>query len=239
MTQVWEREDLDPYERLVMLSLADHANDDGVCYPSIARLCKRTGMKERGVQTVIKRLVSKGFISIEMQAGKKGANLYTVRSTPAPDAPPHDMPPASHVDAPPHPMRSTPAPDAPEPSITTNEPSDPPVGPPDDAKPVKARLPDDWTPDDDCLAYAHSLQLHDSEIREIADDFHAYWTDRTDSGGRKSQRGWRQAWRNRCRDVAPKFKRNRVVAGNSGPSGYGQSGSIASIAARRRASGAV
>ena len=81
MSVVWERQDLDPYERLVMLSLADHADDDGHCYPSIARLCQRTGMKERGVQTVVKRLAARGLIVIEANAGRRGANLYTVRAT--------------------------------------------------------------------------------------------------------------------------------------------------------------
>ncbi|HRO13303.1 helix-turn-helix domain-containing protein [Amaricoccus sp.] len=38
MSAVWERLELDPYERLVSLSLADHADDDGLCYPSVARL---------------------------------------------------------------------------------------------------------------------------------------------------------------------------------------------------------
>ena len=56
MSAVWESTTLDPFERLVLLSLADHADDEGHCYPSIARLCRRTGMKERGVQNVIRRL---------------------------------------------------------------------------------------------------------------------------------------------------------------------------------------
>lgn len=117
MSLVWEDPDFDPYERLVMLSLADHANDDGLCYPSIARLCQRTGMKERGVQTVIKRLVEKGRITVTRGAGKRGSNLFTIRSTPAPDAPPHRMHPAPDAPNPRTGCGSTPAPDAPKPSL--------------------------------------------------------------------------------------------------------------------------
>ncbi len=114
MGEVWKRTDLDPYERLVMLSLADHADDEGSCYPSIARLCARTGMKERGVQVVLKRLAAKGFVSVRIGEGRKGSNVYTVHPTPAPDAPrtgctPQDMhpapgaeTPAPHVAEPPH-----------------------------------------------------------------------------------------------------------------------------------------
>lgn len=87
----------------------------------------------------------------------------------------------------------------------------PPVSPP---KPEKARLPEGWVPTDAMVNYAHSQQLNDPEIQEIADDFHAYWSDRTDAQGRKSERGWEQTWRNRIRDVGWKFKRNR----QSGPS---------------------
>ena len=129
MALVWERPDLDPYERLMMLSLADHADDEGVCFPSIARLCARTGMKERGAQTVLKRLAEKGHLRVEMNAGRKGTNRYIITLTPAPDAPRTRCTPAQDApitpapdagasDAPPHSTAKTPAPDAPEPSRT-------------------------------------------------------------------------------------------------------------------------
>lgn len=125
---------------------------------------------------------------------------------------------------------------------TTSEPSfnqDTNVSLPADTseKPRKARLPEDWAPSDEDVEYALSQKLNQDEIQEIADDFHVYWTDRTDAGGRKSQRGWRQAWRNRIRDQAPKFIRNRRMAGQAGPGGYGQGRSLASIAARRSLEG--
>ncbi|WP_371932199.1 helix-turn-helix domain-containing protein, partial [Mameliella sp. MMSF_3537] len=102
MSLVWERDDLDPYEKLVLLAMADHADDDGRCYPSIRRLCERTGMKERGTRNVIVRLCDKGLLTVDYGAGRAGSNLYTVVttprtgcSTPAPDAPPSSgTPPA-------------------------------------------------------------------------------------------------------------------------------------------------
>jgi hypothetical protein len=108
MSLVWENETLDPYERLVMLSLADHSNDEGMCYPSIRRLCARTGMKERGVQNVVKRLTEAGYITVEMNKGRAGSNLYRVNATPATNAPQQEMHPAS---------------DAPKPLRTIKEPS--------------------------------------------------------------------------------------------------------------------
>lgn len=98
MAAVWECEALDQSERLVMLALADHSDDDGRCYPSISRLCKRTSMTDRGVQKVIARLVEKGFVSIVQNGGRGGANLYLVSATPtvpvvavAPDASSRDV----------------------------------------------------------------------------------------------------------------------------------------------------
>ena len=80
---------------------------------------------------------------------------------------------------------------------------------PEDAKPKKVKLPSGWVPSDDDHAFALSLNLLPAEIEEIANDFHGYWTERTDANSRKTGRGWAQAWRNRCRDVAPQFIRNR------------------------------
>ncbi len=43
MTEVWAEAQVKPHELLVLLCLADHADDYGdSCYPSIARLAKRT-----------------------------------------------------------------------------------------------------------------------------------------------------------------------------------------------------
>lgn len=124
MAIVWARKDLDPYERLVMLSLADHADDEGYCFPSIRRLCDRTGMKERGLQGVLKRLTNRGDIRIEIGGGRSGTNRYQIVNNPAPGAPPHDTHPRTGRTTPPHPITENPAPGAPKPSRTTSEPSE-------------------------------------------------------------------------------------------------------------------
>jgi hypothetical protein len=129
MSAVWECEGLDATERLVMLSLADHADDEGRCYPSIARLCRRTSMSDRGVQKVIGRLVERGFITVKPSAGQGGANLYTL-ATPEPGSPPNPVHPPNVVHhtprttftTPPNPVPVTPEPGSPKPSRTIIEP---------------------------------------------------------------------------------------------------------------------
>jgi hypothetical protein len=141
----------------------------------------------------------------------------------------------------PHMDAINPAPHAPEPSYNHQEPSycDNARAEQDKPLPKKVRIPQDWVPSDEDVEYAISLQLTRDEIKEIADDFHAYWSDRTDASGRKSERGWRQTWRNRVRDQAPRYIRNRRMAGGQGTNGYGQGSSIASIVARRRLEGKI
>lgn len=120
MTAVFDG-DLAPMKRLIMLALADHADDEGKCFPSISRLCQRTGMSERAVQKNIGELIETGHIERRMNEGRKGSNLYIL--TPAPDAPPHEVHPAPDAPNPRTTCTLTPAPRAPEPSKNHQEPS--------------------------------------------------------------------------------------------------------------------
>jgi len=125
--------DLDPYERLVMLALADRADEKtGACYPSTADICARTGMKDRGVQNVVKRLIELGVLSVVWGGGRHQRNTYTIKLNTAPDAVYFEKPrtgnTVSHAETPhampetPHPTTLNTAPDAGEPPITTIEP---------------------------------------------------------------------------------------------------------------------
>lgn len=129
MSAVFESETLGPTERLVMLALADHADDAGRCYPSIARICQRTGLSERAIQMNVKKLSASGHLTVVKGGGKANTNIYIVNPNPAPDAPfcktkprtrctPQEMHPAPDAPQTPHLVRPNPAPDAPEPSGT-------------------------------------------------------------------------------------------------------------------------
>ncbi len=100
--------DLAPTPRFVLLALADHADAAGRCYPSIARLAQRTGLSPRSIQTSNKKLQAKGYIDVEMNAGKRGTNVYVLRLTPAGSASPQEIHPAR--DSPPPPQKLHPLP---------------------------------------------------------------------------------------------------------------------------------
>ncbi|MEQ8254805.1 MAG: helix-turn-helix domain-containing protein [Roseovarius confluentis] len=126
-SKVWEDEDLCPNEKLVLGSLADHADDQGFCYPSVARLVKRTGYSARTVQKTIKDLHAAGKLRVDKNAGPRGCNLFVVYPSkettsevnsaplelhPAGSAPPQEMQAPLQI------LRPTPAETAPEPSGT-------------------------------------------------------------------------------------------------------------------------
>lgn len=94
MSWIWENTKAEGSELLVLLALADHAGDDGRCYPSMTRIAARARLSLRGAQTAIRALEGKGAIKTDLNAGPKGCNRYTVRmGTPATSAPRTDCTP--------------------------------------------------------------------------------------------------------------------------------------------------
>lgn len=69
MTSAWEV-NLPDSEKLVLLALADWANDDGACWPSMAKLATKCSKSDRTVQTAIKALVAGGHLTRIEVVGK-------------------------------------------------------------------------------------------------------------------------------------------------------------------------
>lgn len=109
MAQVWELP-LPPMEKLVLLALADCANDEGQCWPSATTLARKTGEGERTVRRAVQALIAKKFLEQRQRSGTSA--VYTVHpcqsGTPARAAPLPDGP-------------ETPAAEAPKPSGTVIE----------------------------------------------------------------------------------------------------------------------
>ena len=124
MAAVFESTTLGPTERLVMLALADHADDAGRCYPAMGRLCQRTGLSDRAIQKNVKALVEAGYLTVAQNAGQGGANVYIVHPTPEPRSPRNDVHPRTTFTTPPNVVRQTPERRSDKPSRTIIEPSD-------------------------------------------------------------------------------------------------------------------
>lgn len=55
LSQCWPLQ-CSPTAKLVLISLADQANDDGFCWPSVESMIVRTGLSERAIQGALKGL---------------------------------------------------------------------------------------------------------------------------------------------------------------------------------------
>jgi hypothetical protein len=146
MTLVWALE-LPDSEKIVLLALADCANDEGHCWPGMTSLSLKCSKSERTIQGAIKGLCDKGHLTRSEVIGK-GCN-YTVhprsRCAPAEISPPQPLP------KPPQPLRPTPAAAAPKPSENHKQPS---------LTKTAHELPIDWEP----------LQFSEgSESRKVVD----------------------------------------------------------------------
>ena len=75
--RVWES-DLAGSDLLLMLALADHADDEGVCWPSVPKVAVKARMSERTAQRSIARLSAAGLLAVDRAAAPGGANRYTV-----------------------------------------------------------------------------------------------------------------------------------------------------------------
>ena len=144
ISAVFDNRNLGPTERLIMLALADHADDSGRCYPSVQRIAQRTGLSLRAVQINIRKLEAQGFVRV-VTSGRRGrANDYFINLNPASavsdrdsaaarDASCRRCTPASDAPSPPQEIRPPSARDAPQPSSTINSTvrGNPLDGPPD------------------------------------------------------------------------------------------------------------
>lgn len=116
MSQVWDSDLTDIYEASVLLALANHADDDGRCYPSMARVAKLARCSVRKAQVVTKALAERGYLRVEPNSGPRGCNTYFLTLTPARGAPPQGVHPRTSQQKPPHVTTPPPARCAPEPS---------------------------------------------------------------------------------------------------------------------------
>lgn len=78
MGYVWDNSPHSGSLLLLHLALADHANDDGICWPSIPRLAKRIRASERQTMRLIAQLSERGDIEI-MEQGKGRGNSHVYR----------------------------------------------------------------------------------------------------------------------------------------------------------------
>lgn len=63
MTWVWKQETKSSGERLVLLALADHAGEDGECWPHSGKIAEKCGLDRKTVQRHITALHERGLVT--------------------------------------------------------------------------------------------------------------------------------------------------------------------------------
>lgn len=91
MSAVWEHSQQSGGALLVLLALADFANDDGHCYPSVGTLADKSRMSRRNVQYILRDLEAAGEITAALDGGKNGTTGYIIMGG-ARFAPPQSSP---------------------------------------------------------------------------------------------------------------------------------------------------
>ena len=223
MSWVWDHSRSKPTQRLVLLAIADCANDRGAeAYPSIATLAAKTGLSERGVRKAIGELEALGELEVQYKSGPHGCNRYRVlMSDPASDARSsgateaddtrHEVPGTRHVvpGTHPAPRSGDPAPRAPKPS----EPSRTIKNRQRGAREKRGtRLPDDFTVTAEMVAWARE-RVPNVDGRWETEKFVNYW--RAASGATAVKRDWVAAWRTwmlKAAERAPTSGRNHAAS---------------------------
>lgn len=104
LSACWSLTGMSSTQKLVLISLADQANDDGVCWPSIRRMSERTCLSDRAIRDAIVWLSESGVLAVEHRYNS--SNVYTIsankfRHVPADSAPPApSLPPAPNAGTP-------------------------------------------------------------------------------------------------------------------------------------------
>jgi DNA-binding MarR family transcriptional regulator len=80
MTLAWQVETATHSEKLVLLALADNANDAGECWPSISTIAKKCSLSRQGVLNQISRLEASKLVCSSRGNGR--VNRYTVTIQP-------------------------------------------------------------------------------------------------------------------------------------------------------------
>lgn len=87
MRWAWEQSDISAPAELVLMALADHANDQGACWPSTRRLAEKCNMTRGTLWRHVVTLKAKGLVDVEpriSETGSQTSNLYLLAVSPLP-----------------------------------------------------------------------------------------------------------------------------------------------------------
>jgi hypothetical protein len=78
MSAVWDNGPEDQGELLVLLALADYADDNGYCWPAMPSVAAKARMSERNARRIVRKLEASGLLLVEENRGRNATNRYRV-----------------------------------------------------------------------------------------------------------------------------------------------------------------
>lgn len=212
MSQVWNGFPGNGSRLLALLSLADHANDDGLCWPSMNSIANKIRLSRSQAQRVVHGLIEDGYLVVvgNHAGGVPGASrryrivteALTGRADTTGSA---NATGRIHAQKASHGCAITGSTHATqiinEPSVTIKK----------ESARKASRLPSDWKPDEVILKWTmDSFGWTHEQTTEITEKFVDYWLSAAGSKGVKQD--WNATWRNWCRNEAPKKTCKPVAA---------------------------
>ena len=204
-----------PTPKAVLISLADNANDHGVCWPSISTICARTCFGKTAVIEAIQWLETAGFLVADRENGRHtkyqiipaGRDLFS---------PPVAAKPVRVAN---RSAKRTGTATGPDPSASRKKPvrqadtnRKEPSGTVTGAR--GTRLPKDWQPNESAKLW-FAEEYPRCELKGVVDEFRDYWV--AQPGGKGVRADWDATFRNSVRKFPPKPRAGPAPA-KAGPS---------------------
>ena len=170
-----------PTQKLVLLALANHANPQWLCWPSLSYIEERTGLNRTTIWRTVDALQKAGFVQ-RVQADRPSTTYRLMQVQAAPRCTEHLGAQSNKLGAPGNTARCT---VHPEPVLNHQN-----LNPSPSER--GTRLSPDWAPPPADIAYCLANRP-DLDPSAAAEAFRDYWTAQAGERGRKTD--WSATWR--------------------------------------------
>lgn len=201
ISRVWDFSAQKGNDLLMLLAIADFADDDGNAYPAVSTLATKCRMKPRNANLILAALKASGELEVRQNEGPNGTNRYRIVLPHFPLQVSTGVQKSTDCRN----MSPTPVETYPKPlQVSTDEPSVNRQEPERGAarSPKGSRLPLDWSLPDEYREWSMAnLGWSADQAKEIAERFADYWHAVTGKNATKAD--WFATWRNWCRREKP------------------------------------
>ena len=171
--------------RLVMLALADNADEEGACWPAIPTIAHKARVSERTVQRCLRELAESGELVVAIGGGGRASNHYQLVMSSGDNLSPLEEPRGDNLT----PLKGPRGDSSDTPGVTAVSP-EPSKNRKRESK-AATPLPKDWKRSEADRAWQYERDIPDSFGASSTERFRNYW-----HGNGKPMKDWSMTWRN-------------------------------------------